>query len=307
MATFESMADGMDVKGKVVVCTGGGSGMGREMCIEAAKRGASAVVPVDFNLKGAEETVARIKQYAKCNAVAMYADCGKEVDMFNIITKVENEIGPIALFIANAGIAAGGQGVLASDKDWDMQMGVNFKQHMYWARYLLPRMVKRGGGYIIVTSSAAGLLYVPQLIYKVSKAAALALAEWVAVTHREDGIGCTVLCPQAVCTNLFATSLAFSRDTVVKDTKSDNVAQLSDTDANTGAAGGDGILEADDVARLTLNCAKNGTFLALPHKEVATYIIRKSQDTTRWIKGASRSLARFAQDARNEVRQPSKL
>ena len=66
MATFESMADGMDVKGKVVVCTGGGSGMGREMCIEAAKRGASAVVPVDFNLKGAEETVARIKQYAKC-------------------------------------------------------------------------------------------------------------------------------------------------------------------------------------------------------------------------------------------------
>ena len=79
------------------------------------------------------------------------------------------------------------------------------------------------------------------------------------------------------------------------------------TDANTGAAGGDGILEADDVARLTLDCAKNGKFLALPHKEVATYIIRKSQDTTRWIKGASRSLARFAQDARNEVRQPSKL
>ena len=105
----------------------------------------------------------------------------------------------------------------------------------------------------------------------------MALAEWVAVTHREDGIGCTVLCPQAVRTNLLAKSLAFSRDTVVKDTKSDNV---SITAGSAGAAGGDGILEADDVARLTLDCAKNGTFLALPHKEVATYIVRKSQDVS---------------------------
>jgi len=301
MEQFNSMANGIDVSGKIVVCTGGGSGMGREMCIECCKRGAKAVVPVDFNLKGAEETVARIKQFSKCNAVAMYADCGKEVDMFNIITKVENKIGPISLFIANAGIGAGGQGVLASDKDWDLQMGVNFKQHIYWARHLIPKMVKRGGGYIIVTSSAAGLLYVPQLIYKVTKAAAIAVAEWVAVTHREDGIGCTVLCPQAVRTNLFATSAAYSKHTVVEE---DSISINSD---NAGAAGGDGILEADDVARLTLDCARDGKFLALPHKEVATYIVRKSQDTTRWVKGASRALGKFAKEARDGVRKPSKL
>merc|ERR1719217_301072 len=88
-------------------------------------------------------------------------------------------------------------------------------QPIYWARHLVPRMVQRGGGYVVITSSAAGLLYVNSLMYKVTKAAAIAVGEWIAITHGDDGIGVSCLCPQAVRTNLFQTSQAYERGRTV--------------------------------------------------------------------------------------------
>jgi NAD(P)-dependent dehydrogenase (short-subunit alcohol dehydrogenase family) len=172
----------MDVAGAVVVVAGGGSGIGRQICIEAAARGAAAIVIADFNLGAAEDT--KRVPGGKCpEVVAMYADCGKELDIFNIIENTEREVGPIGLFVANAGIGGGSPGIAATDKEWATMGGVNTMQHIYWARHLVPRMVQRGGGYVVITSSAAGLLYVNSLMYKVTKAAAIALGERIAITH----------------------------------------------------------------------------------------------------------------------------
>ena len=131
--------------------------------MEAAVRGASHVVAVDFNLEGAEKTAEMVRSGGGKSS-ALYADCGKEVDMYAAITKVEEKVGPIGLFVANAGIGGGSPGIAASDKEWQLMGGVNTMQHVYWARHLIPRMVARGGGYVVVTSSAAGLLCVHLMI-----------------------------------------------------------------------------------------------------------------------------------------------
>eukprot|EP00746_Dinoflagellata_sp_MGD_P035106 gnl/MRDRNA2_/MRDRNA2_18390_c0_seq1.p1 gnl/MRDRNA2_/MRDRNA2_18390_c0~~gnl/MRDRNA2_/MRDRNA2_18390_c0_seq1.p1 ORF type:complete len:301 (-),score=51.31 gnl/MRDRNA2_/MRDRNA2_18390_c0_seq1:178-1080(-) len=298
-----SHAEGFDVTGAVVVVTGGGSGIGRQICIEAAKRGAKAVVAVDFNLGAAKETVEKLKD--KCEqSLALYADCGNETDMYALITKVEREIGSIGLFVANAGIAGGSPGIAATDKEWMTMGGVNTMQHIYWARHLVPRMVQRGGGYVVITSSAAGLLYVPSLMYKVTKAAAIAIGEWIAITHGDDGIGVSVLCPQQVQTNLITTSHAYERGKVSDERESlgsEVMGSLS------GAAAMDGVLQVDEVATLTLDCVKKGEFLILPHKEVQMYNQRKAGNTTKWIR-AARSMARkFSKEAIAEAHQPSKL
>ena len=291
----------MDVFGAVVVVTGGGSGIGRQICIEAAARGAAAIVVADFDLNAAEETKAILD--GKCPKVAaMYADCGKELDMFNIIDKTEREIGPIGLFVANAGVGGGSTGISATDREWATMGGVNTMQHIYWARHLVPRMVQRGGGYIVITSSAAGLLYVNSLMYKVTKAAAIALGEWIAITHGGDGIGVSCLCPQAVRTNLFATSAAYEKG---KTTAESSPKADGDLVAASGVAGGDGVLEVEEVAAMTLDCVRDGQFLVLPHTEVLKYIQRKAADTTRWIRGAGRMAQSFSKDAIAEARVPS--
>jgi NAD(P)-dependent dehydrogenase (short-subunit alcohol dehydrogenase family) len=224
--------------------------------------------------------------------------------MFNIITKTERDVGPIGLFVANAGVGGGSPGVSATDKEWATMGGVNTMQHIFWARHLVPRMVQRGGGYIVITSSAAGLLYVNSLMYKVTKAAAIALGEWIAITHGGDGIGVSCLCPQGVRTNLFATSAAYGKGTTVPD-EGDAAEHLEEI--GSGVAGGDGVLEVDEVAALTLDCVERGEFLVLPHKEVLQYVQRKASDTTRWVRSARKMAAVFSQEAIAEARAPSKL
>ena len=166
-------------------------------------------------------------------------------------------------------------------------------------------MIQRGGGYIVITSSAAGLLYVNSLMYKVTKAAAIAIGEWIAVTHGDDGIGVSCLCPQAVRTNLMATSVAYERGNVAA--KPSAPQNDDDGDVASGVAGGDGVLEVGEVASLTLDCVRDGEFLVLPHQEVLKYVQRKASDTTRWVRGARRMARSFSKDAIEEGRRPSKL
>lgn len=297
-SVMQKMDSGMTVRGHVVAVTGGGSGIGRELCLLAAREGAKAVVAIDYSEKAAQETAALAK--ADCTAIGIRADCGKEEDLTSAIDRVEREVGPIGLFVANAGIGDPG-GVSASNDRWASIMGVNLYQHVYWARHLVPKMIARGGGYIVVTSSAAGLLtQVGSLSYAVTKAAAISVAEWVAITHGDDGIGVSCLCPQAVDTNLFKTSAAYSKGTSVKSS-------AKDAGSPGGVAGGDGILSAQEVAAETLRCVREGEFLVLPHKEVLQYSVRKAQDRSRWIKGMRRLNKVFGQEAAAEARPAAKL
>jgi NAD(P)-dependent dehydrogenase (short-subunit alcohol dehydrogenase family) len=157
---------------------------------------------------------------------------------------------------------------------------------VYAARALLPGMLARGRGYIVITASAAGLLtQLGSAPYAVTKHAAVALAEWLSVTYGEQGLVVSALCPQAVTSNLAATSRRELGDEAVP-------AEISATGGSAQAAV-DGVLDPDEVAATVLAAVGTEQFLILPHPEVATYERRRADDRERWLRGMRRLQARL--------------
>jgi NAD(P)-dependent dehydrogenase (short-subunit alcohol dehydrogenase family) len=247
----------MKVKDKVVVVTGGASGIGRAMARRFAAEGAAHVAVADLDGKGA---AAVANEFGGSHR---RVDVSKEADIQALIDATERNHGPIALFCSNAGIGIG-RGIDASDAEWQKIWDVNLMSHVYAARNLIPRMVKRGGGYLLNTASAAGLLsQIGSVTYAVTKHAAVALAEWLSITHGHEGIKVSVLCPQAVRTAMTAGN-------------PDGVASV------------DGMLEPEQVADVVIETLDQERFLVLPHPEVATYMKRKATDYDRWLAGMRR-------------------
>jgi NAD(P)-dependent dehydrogenase (short-subunit alcohol dehydrogenase family) len=173
------------------------------------------------------------------------------------------------LFCSNAGVFTFG-GADASDDDWNLSLDVNVMAHVYAARVLVPRMLERGGGYLLQTASAAGLLtQIGSAPYSVTKHAALAFAEWLAITYGARGLKVSVLAPQAV-----------------------NTAMTAGVPGG-GVAGVDGMLEADEVAREVVRGLDEEQFLILPHPQVLEYFRRKASDYERWLAGMRRLQSRF--------------
>ncbi len=253
----------MQVKDKHVVVTGGASGIGRALCRRFAAEGARTIVVADLDRKGAEAVTEEI------GGVAVGLDVGDEAQVRSMVERVEAEHGPIDLFCANAGIGTMG-GVEVSNDDWQRCWQVNVMAHVYTARAVLPSMVERGQGYILVTASAAGLLsQIGSAPYAVTKHAAVAFAEWLAITYGDRGIQVSVLCPQAVRTPM--------------------IADMEDG----GVAGVDGILEPEQVADTVVEALAAKRFLILPHPKVLSYMQRKTGDYERWLAGMRRLNARF--------------
>jgi short-subunit dehydrogenase len=136
-------------------------------------------------------------------------------------------------------------------------------------------MIARGEGYLLSTASAAGLLtQIGSMSYSITKAAAISLAEWLNITHHHQGIGVSVLCPQAVATNIVRNS--------------PDASLRSDDGLEGGVAAGDGVLTSEQVADACLAAVRDGRFHVLPHPEVQTYIERKATDVDRWLAGMRR-------------------
>ena len=250
----------MLVKDRIVVVTGAASGIGRALARRFAQEGAKLVVCSDLNGEGAEAVAKEI------GGIFFRTDVSKEADIQHLIETVENDHGPIDLFCSNAGIGAHG-GAEAPDRVWQRIWDINVMAHVWAARHLVPRMKARGGGYLMNTASAAGLLsQIGSAPYAVTKHAAVGLAEWLAITHGDDGIKVSVLCPQAVRTAMTAGNL-------------DGVASI------------DGLMEPEELASVCIRSLEAEDFLILPHPVVLDYIQRKSGDYNRWI-GGMRKLAR---------------
>ncbi len=246
----------MELQDKIVVVTGGASGIGRAMAQRFHAEGASKVVVADLDGAGAGAVAEKIDGWS------MAVDVSRETDIVRLIEETEKRFGPIDLFCSNAGIGVG-RGLDTPDDVWQKIWEVNTMSHVYAARHLVPRMKARGGGYLLNTASAAGLLsQIGSVTYAVTKHAAVALAEWIAITHGRDGIKVSVLCPQAVRTAMTA--------------------------GGPGVAGVDGMLEPEDAAEAVVQALRNETFLVLPHPTVAEYIKRKTGDYDRWIRGMQR-------------------
>ncbi|RMD71477.1 MAG: SDR family NAD(P)-dependent oxidoreductase, partial [Gammaproteobacteria bacterium] len=161
-------------------------------------RGARAVVCTDLNEASARETAASIGEQAS----GVGLDVADEAAIEALVAQTESEIGPIDLFVSNAGYGQRG-GLDLPTEDWKRMMDVHVWSHLAAARAVVPGMLERGGGYLLNTASAAGLLtQIDSGPYAVSKHAAVALAEWLAINYGDQGIGVSVLCPQAVRTNI---------------------------------------------------------------------------------------------------------
>jgi NAD(P)-dependent dehydrogenase (short-subunit alcohol dehydrogenase family) len=249
----------MQLKGKVVVVTGGGNGIGRALCRRFAAEGARAVVVADIQGAAAEQVAKEI------GGKAIVANMAREPEVGRLVEQVIQEFGVLDLFCSNAGIGAKG-GVEAADLEWSRSWEVNVMAHVYAARAVLPHMLARREGYLLQTVSAAGLLtQLGSAPYAVTKHAALGLAEWIAVTHGDQGIKVSALCPQGVRTDM------------LKRAEFGGGAFLLET-----------AVEPEQVAEEVVKGLAEERFLILPHPEVAEYFRRKATDYERWLRGMRR-------------------
>jgi NAD(P)-dependent dehydrogenase (short-subunit alcohol dehydrogenase family) len=246
----------MVVTDKVIVVTGGGNGIGAALCRRFAAEGAKAVVVADIDDASAQRVAREI------GGLGVRIDVTLESDLQRLAADVAGRYGAIDLFCSNAGIAVDG-GEETPDSEWQRCWDVNVMAHVLAARAVLPGMLARGEGYLLQTVSAAGLLtHIHSATYAVTKHAALAFAEWLAMAYGDRGIRVSALCPQGVRTDMLRRAASGGRTFLL-----------------------DSALEPEQVADEVVKGLAVERFLILPHPEVAEYSRRKGTDYDRWIRG----------------------
>ena len=263
---------GWRAAGKAAAVTGAGSGIGRALCSALARQGAKSLVCMDLNVANAQATADQIsKQHSDIAVRACHVDASDEGNLRGAL----RASGPLDLFCANAGIATTGElsGDMNSD-DWQKTWNVNVMQIAIAADELVPSMVQRGGGALLVTASAAGLLsQLGSAPYTATKHAAVGLAEWLAITYGDQGIHVSCLCPQGVRTPMVTDGL-LQESTLAR------------------AVMVDGLLEPDEVAEDALLALADGRFLCMPGN-AGKHVERKAADRDRWIVGMQRFQAKL--------------
>jgi NAD(P)-dependent dehydrogenase (short-subunit alcohol dehydrogenase family) len=254
----------MDVKDKVIVVTGGGSGIGRALAERFAHEGARAVVVADRDESNAAAVAAAI------GGVAAKVDVAVEPEVQRLVAEATQRFGRIDLFCSNAGV------IVRADEDapneqWQRHWDVNVMAHVYAARAVLPQMLARGEGFLLHTASAAGLLsQVNAAPYSVTKHAAVAFAEWLSIAYGDKGVRVSCLCPQGVDTPMLRGAGGGSRPSFLAD----------------------GALTPERVAECVVEGLRREQFLILPHPEVLTFLQRKANDVERWLRGMRRLRAK---------------
>jgi NAD(P)-dependent dehydrogenase (short-subunit alcohol dehydrogenase family) len=257
----------LDIQGKVVVVTGGASGIGKALCEAFAAAGAGGVVVSDLDGEGAQAVAAAIG----AQALAVRTDVADAAQVQALVDAATVRFGQVDIFCSNAGILSRSDAD-ASAATWQRHWDVNVMAHVHAANAVLPQMLARGEGWLLQTASAAGLLsQVNAAPYSVTKHAAVGFAEWLSIAHGDAGIHVSCLCPQGVRTPMMLSA---------------------DSDTGRPSFLGDGALDASVVAQCALDGLREGRFLVLPHAEVLTFWQRKSADVDRWLRGMRRLRAK---------------
>ena len=244
----------MKIAGKNIVITGGASGIGKALAERFHAEGAKGITVADMQ-EGPLNEVAK-----SVNGLAVHCNVAREPDIQNVVAKSEEAFGPIDIFVSNAGIARYGWEE-TEDDIWQLNWDIHVMAHVYAARAVVKKMIANGGGYLVNTASAAGLLsQVDSATYATTKHAAVAFAETLSIRYGDKGICVSVLCPQSVRTAMTASRL-------------DGVASV------------DGVLEPEQLADCVVDTMDKEEFLILPHPQVREYIMRKAGDYDRWLKG----------------------
>jgi len=253
----------MKVQHKNILITGGARGIGAAMSRRFAAEGASAIAIADLDFRAATSLAAELaRPGVKTKPIAV--DVSNPAQVQEMIRNTEEEFGPLDLMCSNAGIYMA-RDAEPSDEDWAKNWAVNVMSNVYVAREIVPRMVQRGRGYILITCSAAGMLANIDAAYMATKHAALAFAEWLAIRYRSCGIIVSALCPLGVRTQLLTTPMALGSSAIA------------------GVLAGGKILEPAEVADAVVRGLSAERFLILPHEEVRERIVRKATDRDLWL------------------------
>lgn len=249
----------MKLNGKHVVVTGGARGIGKALCDRFAAEGAKVVV-ADLLEAQAQQTAEAI------NGLAVACDVSNEQDIINLVATAEAHFGPIDLFCSNAGLfkEEPGHAASASNADWETNWQVHVMSQVYAARAVLPGMIERGEGYLLNMASAAGLLsQIGNAAYSTTKHASVGFSESLSITHRDDGIRVSVICPQFVATPMLG----------YQDSSDKAIGEVA------------GLIRPEQLAEVVVQGIEREEFLILPHPEVAQFIEFKATQYDRWLEG----------------------
>jgi len=246
----------MNLEGKVAVVTGGAGGIGSALARRFIEEGARAVVVAD--VREATNLPDRTR--------AVVCNTADDAAVKALVEDVESKEGPIDLYCSNAGIAVGAD-VTTADDVWNQVWQVNVMGSVVAARHMVPRWLERGGGYLLITASAAGLLTtLGDAAYATTKHAAVGLAEWISITYGDRGVKVSCLCPQGV-----KTRMVLGEDGEGQ-IGAEQVKRL-------------GLIEPEEVAQAVIEALAEERFLVLPHPEVLQYFRNKAENYGRWLGG----------------------
>lgn len=257
----------MEIQGKVVVITGGASGIGAGLAERVAADGARGVVVADLQQSLAEQVAARINADGSNRAIAVRCDVSKEADIQGLVAATRARFGQVDIYVSNAGIGGGTGGFEVADEVWERMWKIHGMAHVWAARAVVPEMVERGEGGFVITASAAGLLNIVETApYGVTKHASVAFAEWLRIGYGRRGVRVACLCPQGVATAMTA--------------------------GGAGSAEVDGMLQPSQVAECVVQALRDETFLVLPHPEVLDYLRGKTANYDKWLGGMQKLYAK---------------
>jgi NAD(P)-dependent dehydrogenase (short-subunit alcohol dehydrogenase family) len=249
----------VDLRDKVVVITGAASGLGAA-CVRRFVEEGAKVVATDRDAEGIDRIT------AETGSVGLSVDITVEENVRNVADFARRAYGDVDVWFSNAGFAGPRQpGEIPDDVLWELGWRLHVMSHVYAARAVLPAMLARGDGYLLQTASSVALaVHTEKAAYSVSKHAALALAEWLAVTYRPQGIKVSCFCPAAMLTPMFLAN------------------RFPDGHPGLAAA-----VTAEDAAARLVRAIDDERFLIADAEFGSDVLAKKAEDYERWITDAS--------------------
>lgn len=271
----------MDVRDRTAVVTGAAGGIGAAIAEGLLARGARVTLS-DLPGPRLEETGARLREQHGENARTTAADVASVDDLRTLLGGAAGAHGSVDLFFANAGVP-GTSELGGSEAEWQQALDVNVLAHVRAAQLLVPEWLERGEGYFVSTASAAGLLtQIGSATYSVSKHAAVAFAEWLAITYGTRGVRVSCLCPMGVDTDML--NAGRESDDPLEQTMARAVTEAGE------------VLSPAQVADMVLTAVADERFLVLPHPQVRAMVQGKAGDHDRWVAGMQRYAASLGAD-----------
>lgn len=209
----------MRLKDKVAIVVGAGSirpgiGNGKATAILFAREGAK-VACVDLRFEAAQETASIINDGGG-EAIAIAADATKEADVQSMVQQVLSRYGKIDILFNNVGIGLGGPGLRITEQDWDTVMGTNLKSILITCKYVIPEMIKNGGGAIVNNASMAAFYGHYNYPYAASKAGVVALTRCLAVGLARHNIRVNCVAPGYIATPMVVSLMGARRDAAIE-------------------------------------------------------------------------------------------